>query len=82
MGIELISWAGNVLLVIGLYLIGQKKRSAFIFYGLGCLAWLLYGFFPLQLSLVVIEIIFVVVSIKNFIKWRNDGSTPQQKEIR
>jgi hypothetical protein len=67
-------WAANVFLLIGMYLVGEKRRSAFLFTIVGELLYVWRGLDTGQTDLAVICLLFGAGAAWNWRKWgRVDG---------
>lgn len=63
-----LDWLGNILIVLGLYLLGSKNRKAFILTGFGEFFWIIKSLYLGQYDLAFIYIIFVGLPIRNYLK--------------
>jgi len=68
--LEIIPWIGNILIVIGLWQVGNKKRYAFILSIAGELLWVGYALQKNLNSLTVICLIFATIASINWFKWK------------
>ena len=66
-------WVGSVLLVISIWLVGNKKRKAFIFGVLGNLFWAISGYQKDMNDLIVISLIMVVFNAVGWFKWGSEN---------
>jgi hypothetical protein len=69
-----VDWAIFVFTLLQLWLLGEKKRSAWIAGGLiamasGTLGWMIGSF-----ALVLMNIVFLFFDIWNYIKWSNQSN--------
>lgn len=64
-------WIANILVLIGTFLIGEKKRSAFLWMAVGELLWVVVGMSRRELDITVICVIFTAMAVWNYIKWRS-----------
>jgi len=62
-------WVGNVFLVLGLWLVGDKKRSAFIFSCIGETIWVFHALSRQMYDLAFICVIFALLAIRSWFKW-------------
>lgn len=62
-------WVGNVFLIIGLWLVGDKARKAFIFSVIGESIWIYYAMDKKMYDLAFICVIFALLALRNWIKW-------------
>jgi len=62
-------WVGNIFIVIGLWLVGNKNRTAFIFTVIGESIWVAYAFTKGLYDLAFICIVFAVLAARNWYKW-------------
>ena len=67
--LSLLTWAGNLLIVVGLYKIGNKQRSAFIWSICGESAWTAAAIVREDWALATICTIFNIMAMRNFAKW-------------
>lgn len=67
--IQIISWVGNVLICLGLWHIGNKKRWAFLFSIAGETAWIIYATQIHLWSLTFICCVFWSLAIRSWVKW-------------
>jgi hypothetical protein len=70
-------WIGNIFLVVGIWLIGCKRRTGFLCALVGELLWTLYARQTGQWSLIFICIVFDVIYAINYWKWRKDDMTDE-----
>lgn len=69
---QIMGWIGNVILILGLWSVGNKVRSCFIYTVIGEVLWVIYAVHNRQWDLVTICAVFAVMAIRNFIKWGSD----------
>lgn len=62
-------WFGNILIVIGVVKIANKKRSGFIFNGLGELVWIGHAASQGLWDLVAICGVFCLLAVWSYRKW-------------
>ena len=67
-------WLGTVLILLGAWQIGHKKRVGFLWGLLGELAWAAQGAVTGQLDLFLVSLIFVFMHVRNWKKWRDDDA--------
>ena len=67
-------WIANILILIGLWLVGYKWRHAFLFSiaGEALYSWMSYK--TGQTELCFICVVFCVLAFRNWWKWGNDDS--------
>lgn len=58
-----------LLVIIGLYLLGEKKKSAFIVFIIGLLCQLYIFYNNYQWFLLIQSIIFIIFNLINYRKW-------------
>jgi hypothetical protein len=66
---NLLGWIGNVLIVIGLWKIGDKWRHAFLFSIVGEIIWIIKSLYFKQYDLAFICVIFAALSARSWYKW-------------
>jgi len=62
-------WFANILLILGLWLVGDKKRIAFMFTFVGESIWTIYSIIIGMYDLAFICFVFAFLAIRNWIKW-------------
>lgn len=67
------NWLGNAFILIGLYLIGNKKRYAFLFSVVGEALWMVWSIRERIWSLALITLVFAALAIRSYIKWGQEG---------
>ena len=76
---QLMGWIGNVILVLGLWLVGNKKRSCFLYTVVGETIWSAYAVHNQQWDLATICALFAMLALRNFIKWgKKSGSSNER----
>jgi len=63
-------WIANVLIIIGLYLIGNKVRHAFLFSIAGEMIWAARASLNHDWELASICCVFCVMATRNWFRWR------------
>lgn len=66
------TWFANLLIIIGLYLAGNKNRYAFGFTIIGESIWTVVAFNREQYDLASICVIFTILAVVNLIKWNKN----------
>lgn len=56
--------------LLACWMIGNKNRKGFIVFILGNIFWFLSGWSTSLYGLMITSIIFSIINIRNFIKWR------------
>lgn len=64
---EICGWIGNVILVIGHYSVGSKKRWAFLAVTIGEIIWIVASSLIGSPSMIFICAVFAALSIRNWI---------------
>ena len=65
----MLGWIGNVFIVVGLWRIGNKVRSAFLFSIVGESCWTANAYLHGDWALVSICTIFNLMAVRSYIKW-------------
>lgn len=65
----MLGWVGNIFIVTGLWLIGNKARKAFYFSIVGESCWIINALIRHDLALATICIVFLLAAIRGLIKW-------------
>jgi len=64
-----LGWIGNVLIILGAWQLGHKRRWAFLITFTGGLFWVSEGIRLAKPDLIFIEVVMGCVAIRNFIRW-------------
>ncbi len=64
-----LDWVAAVLVIIGIYLIGNKKRSGFLFSMLGVVANFLVSVIIDSVPYIALNIILFTLQLRGYIKW-------------
>lgn len=64
-----LGWTGNVFIIIGLWLVGNKARKAFIFSLIGEAIWVVYSLNKNLYDLAFICAIFAALALRNWFAW-------------
>ncbi len=70
MTLDILGWAGNIFILLGLLLVSYQRRSGFIHGFIGNTLWGIKGYLTYQYDLLTIEIIIVIIQI---FAWHNWG---------
>ena len=65
-------WIGNAFIVIGLWKIADKWRSAFLFSIIGESCWMVNAFMKQDWALFSICAVFNVMALRSYVKWGRD----------
>ena len=65
----MIGWIGNGFIIVGAWLIGDKKRYAFLFSIVGELIWIWHSLAIGMYDLAAICLVFTVLAVRNWFKW-------------
>lgn len=65
-----LSWIANAFIITGLYLVGNKKRGAFLYTITGETLWLVAAIGWQLWSMAFVCAIFVGLAVRNYIKWK------------
>lgn len=63
------TWIANLLVLVGLYLIGRKIRCAFLFSAVGEAIWTVCSASEGRWDLASICAVFTVMAVWNYVKW-------------
>ena len=68
-----LDWIAAVLCLIGIWLIGNKKKVGFLIYIVENLVWILFVYFAkVGYGLWFVCTIAIVINTRNYFKWRKD----------
>ncbi len=62
-------WCGTAFILLGLWLIGSKKRTGFILSIIGCVFWAIFGLHKGIPSITIVNIIFIFVNARGWFLW-------------
>jgi hypothetical protein len=68
-----LSWIGNLLILVGMYKVGEKCRTAFLWSIAGESCWIVVAAGRDLWSLAFICAVFCLVSVFNYRKWGHDS---------
>ncbi len=63
-------WIGNIFIIIGLWLAGDKNKIAFLFSVVGELIWCGYSLYIKMYDLAFVCAVFAAIALRNYIKWQ------------
>lgn len=66
------AWLGNVLIIIGLWKVGEKHRHAFLFSIAGEVCYIVRSIAVADWALAFICVVFCAMAFINWIKWGRD----------
>lgn len=66
---QIIGWVGTIILLIGLVLVGKKKREGFLLMATGEIIWAIRGYLNMEIDLVVACAIFSTICFFDFKNW-------------
>ena len=62
-------WLAMIATFMYLYLIGNRKRVAFVYAFFASVCWLIFGWLNHSFASVFANIIFIILNIRGYIKW-------------
>lgn len=65
----ILSWLGNLFIILGLWGIGNKRRGAFLFSIVGEALWVIVAGHRKDVAFVFICLVFFGLAIRNYIAW-------------
>jgi hypothetical protein len=68
-------WLGNIFIIIGLWLAGDKNKSAFIFSIIGESVWVVYSLLNKMYDLAFVCAVFAIVAVRNWYKWNKESKS-------
>lgn len=66
-----IDWTAMVMMFVSLYALGLKKRSGFVFGGVGCACWIIFGTMVGSIADMTANTICLFMNVIGFIRWSN-----------
>jgi hypothetical protein len=73
----LLPWIGIALIMVGLWQLGYKKRSAFLWTFTGEFLWIVSAFYRGIWDLAFVSFVFLALAARNWVCW---GQKPSTKE--
>lgn len=70
-----LDWIGMTMSLLFTYLVGSKKRSAFIFYFIGNIAWIFTNMLAHIWPGVILNVILMGLNIRGYRKWNKTFSS-------
>jgi len=65
-----VDWAATILTFLAIYLLGEKKRSGFVFMIAGNVAWLVLGWLTQSAAMLLANLGFLALNWRGLNKWR------------
>lgn len=66
----MIGWIANIIILVGMIGIGDRKRSAFLVTMIGEVIWATVGITRGEIDLTVICVLFAGIAGRNYLKWK------------
>ena len=66
-----VDWLLFVLIIIHLWMLGNKRRSAWLVGISICSCSIVFGYLTESLAVILMNVIFVTFHIRNYIKWKH-----------
>ncbi|MBT5855665.1 PnuC protein [bacterium] len=66
-------WVAMFTSFFWLYLVGNQKRSGFLFGIAASVAWFLFGMLTHSPASMIANIVFLVLNIRGYLKWGQDN---------
>lgn len=70
-----LGWLGNILILMALWQIGNKKTSGWVYSILGNIVWCIYAIQVSMWDMAFIDVVTLVLAIYNWYKWRANAKT-------
>ncbi len=65
-------WLAVLIGVIGMWKLGSKKRSGFIFYMIAAMAGFVFALLAHTIAYMIVNVITFFLQLRGFLKWRKD----------
>lgn len=75
---NLTGYIGSALIFVGIWRVGSRDRSGFIWAFIGELLWVQRGIETGLLDLTLLSIAFVILNGLNWVRWGHDDSIQQE----
>ena len=62
-------WIATIFVIVGVWLLCDKMRIAFLINIIGCFFWIGYGIQHLIISIALVNALFILVNIRGWILW-------------
>ncbi|HBY21156.1 MAG: hypothetical protein A2Y24_02560 [Clostridiales bacterium GWE2_32_10] len=73
MYIDIISWSGTILSILGQVLINRKMISAYYFWIVGCIVWGVVGILTNNYALLAMYVVYLILDIEGIMHWRKEN---------
>lgn len=78
----LIDWLAMALSLLGVYLLGNKKKIGFIIFAVSNLIWAGLGFTMMQsLGVAIGNLVFFVINTRGYIRWIREAAIKKAEPI-
>jgi hypothetical protein len=74
---DIMGWVGNFFIIVGLYKVGNKTRSAFVWTIIGETCFAVHTFSKHDWPIFVAVLIFLFLAALNWWKWGREEVSPQ-----
>lgn len=65
-------WLALIIGVVGIWKLGSKKRSGFIFYMLAAISGFIFAVLANSVAYMIVNIITFMLQLRGYLKWRKD----------
>ena len=65
-----VDWLAMILTLIGIYLLGDKKRVGFMVHILGNFLWAILGIMTMSIALMIANVVYLFFNIRGYQKWK------------
>jgi nicotinamide riboside transporter PnuC len=78
----MIDWLAMALSLLGVYLLGNKKKSGFVIFAISNLIWAGLGFTIMHsLGVAIGNLVFFVINTRGYMRWVREGSAAKADRI-
>jgi hypothetical protein len=71
-----VDWIGSILGFFSLYLLGNKKKSGFIYGAMSDVSWIIFSVLAGSVASFVANIIVIILRVRGYMKWHKEHKMP------
>ncbi|MDD5459157.1 MAG: PnuC protein [Phycisphaerae bacterium] len=64
-----IDWLAGLMTILGIYLLGSKKKAGFVVMMTGNITYIAFGLIANSSGVIVANLVFILMNIRGFISW-------------
>ncbi|HCC07978.1 MAG TPA: hypothetical protein DEP72_07490 [Clostridiales bacterium] len=80
--IDIISWSGTILSILGQVLINRKQVSAYYYWIIGCLLWGIIGIVTKNYALLTMYVIYLGLDVEGLYHWKKLAKKIRRRKVK